>query len=80
MSTLNAGGASFESPRPTAAWRTVLEQREASLAGVLIGLLVLFSVLSNRFATTANLRQIATDMSIVAIVAVGQALRSESVV
>lgn len=54
--------------------RTVLAQREISLAGVLIGLVILFSVLSSRFATADNFAQIATDMAIVVVVAVGEAL------
>jgi len=52
----------------------LLQRREIPLLGVLAGLLVLFSLLSSRFATIENLGQIATDMSIVLIVAVGQAL------
>lgn len=56
------------------AFRRFFEQREMSLVLVVVGLFGLFSLLSNRFATGPTIGQIVTDMSIVVIVGVGEAL------
>ncbi|MEU0465261.1 ABC transporter permease [Amycolatopsis sp. NPDC006131] len=62
-------------PAPAARRRwSLFAQRELSLAGVLLGLLVVFSVLVPRFAGFDTLRQVLADMAIVVIVAAGQAL------
>lgn len=54
--------------------RRVLKQRETSLVGVGILLFALFSLLSSRFSTAANVNQILVDMSIVVIVGIGEAV------
>ncbi|MBP2366820.1 ABC transporter permease [Pseudonocardia parietis] len=55
-------------PRPRRAYR------EAGLGVVLVVLVVLFATLTPRFATGDTFAQVGTEMSIVLIVAVGQAL------
>lgn len=54
--------------------RPDLPQRELSLGIVLVGLVVLFSVLSSRFAQADTFGQVARDISIALIVSVGMAL------
>ena len=54
--------------------RRIFERRETSLVLVLVALVVLFSILSPRFASAANFGQIVTDMSIVVIVGIGVAM------
>ena len=71
----------LESPaateRPLAAprrWQRLATQRELSLIAVLVVLMVVFSLLSGRFASWATAGQVLNDMSIVVIVGAGLAL------
>lgn len=54
--------------------KSLFARRETSLLAVLVLLLVLFSVLSGRFASLATFAQILNSMSIVVIVGIGLAL------
>lgn len=54
--------------------RRLTGQREVSLVAVSIVLVLVFAVLSNRFATMPTLGQVVADMSIVLIVGIGEAI------
>jgi ribose transport system permease protein len=60
---------------PRASWRAMLrERREASVGAMLVLVFVLLSVASPFFLTERNLFNVARQLSVVAIVALGQAL------
>ncbi len=59
---------------PASAFKRIAGQREVSLGAVALVLVVLFSVLSSRFATLPTLGQIVADLSIVLIVGIGEAI------
>jgi rhamnose transport system permease protein len=59
---------------PKQSWRRALAAREVSLVAVLVVLIVIFSMLSDRFASLTTAGQILNNMSIVVIVGIGLAL------
>jgi ribose transport system permease protein len=58
-------------PAGQSAWRRFLQTSPAYMSGVLLVLILVFSVLDSAFATTTNFRNIVTDASILLVMAVG---------
>ena len=64
----------LQKPVSQPSWRRIAGRREASLIAVLALLFIVFSALSDRFASVTTVGQILNNMAIVVIVGIGLAL------
>jgi len=71
---VSADSASDTYPSRASALTRLSSQREVSLLAVTIALIITFSILSNRFASLPTAAQILSDLSIVVIVGIGEAI------
>src|SRR4051794_7804495 len=74
MMLLETPAATGREPTAASRWQRLSSQREVSLIAVLVVLVVIFSLLSGRFASWTTAAQVLNDMSIVVIVGAGLAL------
>jgi rhamnose transport system permease protein len=69
--TLQTDRPTAPNPAPPPIARRLTSQRELSLLGILLVLLMLFSLFNSRFAAWSTISQILNDMSIVVVVGIG---------
>src|SRR3954447_7082017 len=58
-------------PARQSAMKRFLQTSPAYMSGVLLALIIVFSLLDSAFATTSNFRNILTDASVLLVMAVG---------